>query len=552
MSSKNSRRTSNRGADERDLMQSVEATTDQENSAGENNAPGSFPVRRRRLSAVRILVAFLLVGGGIGLTMKYLETVEAAVSTSPDALAWAAPYADVTVVPGVAFESPGDGVSNVVLAFVVAHRDEACTPAWGGVFDLDAAADSLDLDRRIARLRQVGADAIVSFGGALNDELAVACTDQEALTAAYAAVVTRYEISTIDLDLEGDGLRDRAAHERRGLALAAVQSERVENGHELAIWLTLPVTPNGLSQEGVEAIDATLAAGVDIAGINLMVMNFGEGRGTASALEVTETALDGTLQQLLGAWRRAGIEISPEEGWARLGVTPMIGRNDIVTEVFELTDAEQLVALVESRGLGRLSFWSLNRDLPCGPNDAPISGPSNFCSHVEQDPAAFLEVFSSIEGKADDVAGADLGAGVTILEDDPERSPYPIWESDRAYVTGAKVVLHGYVYEAKWWTDGANPEAPVVNAWDTPWRIVGPVLAQDLVDPTVIEAGLVPDWDGGVTYSEGDQVWIDGSVYEAKWWNEGFQPNRKVTSSAETPWTKLDPEEFLASLESSD
>ena len=47
-------------------------------------------------------------------------------------------------------------LDDVVLGFVVADPDDACTPSWGGAYTLDEAATGLDLDRRIARYRERG------------------------------------------------------------------------------------------------------------------------------------------------------------------------------------------------------------------------------------------------------------------------------------------------------------------------------------------------------------------------------------------------------------
>ena len=38
------------------------------------------------------------------------------------------------------------------------------------------------------------------------------------------------------------------------------------------------------------------------------------------------------------------------------------------------------------------------------------------------------------------------------------------------------MVWHHTVYAAKWWTKGDVPDNPVLNAWETPWQLVGPVL----------------------------------------------------------------------------
>src|SRR5699024_1021180 len=115
---------------------------------------------------------------------------------------------------------------------------------------LDSAGTELDLDRRLARLEQRGGEAMVSFGGLLNDELAVSCTSESELKKAYAAVIDRYGVQAIDLDIEGDALANSAANTRRASVLAELQAERAESGSPLAVWLTLPVTPDGLSVAG--------------------------------------------------------------------------------------------------------------------------------------------------------------------------------------------------------------------------------------------------------------------------------------------------------------
>jgi hypothetical protein len=95
---------------------------------------------------------------------------------------------------------------------------------------------------------------MVSFGGQANDELAVTCTDTSQLTAAYRTVVERYDVAAIDLDIEGSALADAASIERRSVAIAAVQQSRVDDGRDLAVWLTLPVATSGLTPDGLSVI----------------------------------------------------------------------------------------------------------------------------------------------------------------------------------------------------------------------------------------------------------------------------------------------------------
>jgi chitinase len=161
----------------------------------------------RKLSIPRLLVligVLLGVAAAVGVAARQMM---ASPTEAPQRARWFAPYVDATSTPEFQFQDPAANPSNgVVLGFVVATKRGACVPTWGTYFSLDAARGSLDLERRIARLRQHGGDLIVSFGGAANDELALRCTEP-ALEAAYRQVIDRYSLDTVDFDLEGAALR---------------------------------------------------------------------------------------------------------------------------------------------------------------------------------------------------------------------------------------------------------------------------------------------------------------------------------------------------------
>lgn len=498
---------------------------------------------KRRLSIVRIGLALVLAGGAVvGASFAFRE-VRASLESVP--APWYAPYIDVTITPTFAFEDSSANPSrDVVLSFIVADPEERCTPSWGAAFDLDAAATDLDLDRRIARYRQQGGDVVVSFGGAINDELATVCTDIDDLADAYRAVIDRYDVTTIDLDIEADDLADDAGSSRRGEAIATVQAQVRNDGGSLAVWLTLPVAPSGLPADAVATIDAALEAGVDLAGVNLMTMNYGAGRDDDESMHAASVrAIEAAHRQLSSAYQRIDQRLSYEQVHAKIGVTPMIGQNDDRGDVFTLDDAESTVDYVNSEGLGRLGMWSLNRDNPCGPNSTPSSTPSNFCTSLDQDPLAFSEVFAAVAARPGGQAGIEtvpLDGPLPI--DDPATAPYPIWDGDDGFSAGDKTVWRGNVYESKWWNEGEAPDAPVINEWETPWRLIGPVLATDRPPPPppTIPLGTFDDWDGTEIYEEGARVHYDGFGYESKWWNQGEQPGKDVPNDWDTPWFLID------------
>ena len=130
--------------------------------------------------------------------------------------------------------------------------------------------------------------------------------------------------------------------------------------------------------------------------------------------------------------------------------------------------------------------------------------------------------------------------------DDPRTSPYPLWRTAKAYEQGAKVVWQGRVYEAKWWTQGDQPDAPVKNVWETPWRYLGPVLESDreaveAQKPTV--GGARPNWSGEQVYVAGDEVQLDGHVFRAKWWTQGDRPEQDPDQPYDHPWEYLGEQE---------
>ena len=502
----------------------------------------------RRLSPWRVigagLVAVIVVtGGAVGFQWW---SARAAVDAKP----WFASYVDVTATPRFAFENlGGTPTKDAVLSFVVSSKKDGCEPSWGAAYSLDEARGSLDLDRRIARLQQQGGTVAVSFGGQLNDELAVGCTDESKLEKAYAAVVDRYKIGTIDLDLEGDGLSNRDAAARRASAIAALQQERRASGKGLAVWLTLPVAPTGLTSDGTDAIAAMLKAKVDISGVNVMTMDFGGAKDAKTSMAKTaEQAVSATQRQLGILYDRAKLHQSDPSLWAKLGATPMIGQNDVEAEVFSLADAASFNAWAVSNGLGRMSMWSANRDKTCGSNYVDLTVVSDACSGVSQGKKTFAGVLAKgFDGRI------ALGEGqvttpeptTTATADDPAASPYPIWATKNSYLKGAKVVWHHNVYSAKWWTKGDVPDNPVLNAWETPWELVGPVLPGETPIPQpTLPAGTYPTWSGTTAYDKGQRILFDGVPFEAKWWTQGDSPEAASANPDSSPWAPLTQDEI--------
>lgn len=510
---------------------------------------------RRKLSLFRVLLAFLMLAGISYSTFFGFEWWKESKSLAANK-SWFAAYVDVTSRPTYDFEQLGEtSTPNAVLSFIVSSKDDVCVPSWGAAYTMDEARVEFDLDRRIARLRQRGGNVAVSFGGLKNDELALTCTDEDKLLDAYRAVVTRYGIDTIDLDLENEGLTNLEAGERRANVISRLQKERWKNGKSLAVWLTLPVAPQGLTVKGTDAVSQMLKSGVDLAGVNVMTMDYSNSKNKGQTMQnASEKALIETHRQLGILYKLSGFNLSNATLWKKIGATPMIGQNDIPDEIFSLKDAIGFNKFTVSKGIGRMSMWSANRDIACGGNYVDTKVVSDSCSGVEQDRLEFSVVLSknfdgNLKQSAAVVTTSDKEAKKQ-LPDDPAKSPYQIWQEKGAYLQGTKVVWHQNVYEAKWWTQGDMPDNPVLQTWQTSWQLIGPVLPGEkpVKQPTLPEK-TYPAWDGEDTYEAGDRVLFNKVPYQAKWWTQGDSPAASSSSADSSPWVPLTQDQVDAILE---
>lgn len=510
---------------------------------------------QRRLSWWRILLALLLLAGiGYGSIFgwQWWQETQAAQTRK----SWFAAYVDVTTKPTYDLEQLGaTATPNVILSFIVSSHSDACTPAWGAVYSPDEAQVRFDLDRRIARLRQQKGNIALSFGGLKNDELSLKCTDPEKLLGAYDSIISRYNVDTIDLDLENSGLTDKEALKRRADVIAELQTKRRAEGKNLTVWLTLPVAPQGMTEDGTNAVAVMLQSGVDLAGVNVMTMDYGQSKTkNQSMLDASKKAVTEAHRQLSVLYRQAGIKLNSASIWKKVGATPMIGQNDILGEVFTLGDAAGFNDFAIKKGMGRMSMWSANRDFPCGENYVDQTVVSDSCSGVKQDRLSFATALSKgFDGNIAKISSAvttEDNDAKTIVVDDPGKSPYQIWQEKGAYLARTKVVWHGNVYEAKWWTQGDVPDNPVLQAWQTPWQLIGPVLpGEKLVKQPTLPEGTYPTWSGIEEYEAGSRVLFNDTPYQAKWWTKGDSPAASSANADNSPWVALTQEQVKAILD---
>ena len=242
----------------------------------------------------------------------------------------------------------------------------------------------------IQAFRAAGGHLKVSFGGAngLNLDSPQACATAGELYEVLVNFVRRTGLTDLDFDVEQHDVLTAAVHAKRAQALRMLQQAHPE----VKVSFTLAAlprdrwgTPGGLLPSGVDVVRSALQAGVVVSHVNLMTMDYGEyfssgfsmGELAVSALTEAKGQLQGLLPGLTDA-----------QAWAMLGATPMIGNNDIASEVFGLGDALKLSDFARHHGVGLLSFWAIQRDQPCpgAPNLA-------VCSGVNPRPFAFHDIF---------------------------------------------------------------------------------------------------------------------------------------------------------------
>ncbi|MFD6028200.1 cellulose binding domain-containing protein [Streptomyces griseoluteus] len=290
-----------------------------------------------------------------------------------------APYVDTSLYPAFDLLGTADatGVKNFNLAFVT--DGGGCTPKWGGVSDLTADG----VAAQIGALRAKGGDVRVSFGGASGSELATTCSSADALAAAYGKAVDAFKLTKVDFDVEGGALPNTAANTRRAQAIAKLQAAHPD----LNVSYTLPVMPEGLTQDGVNLLADAKANGVRVDGVNIMAMDYGPAY-SGDMGDYAIQAATATQAQIKGV-----LALSEDDAWKTVGVTPMIGVNDVATEIFKVDDAGQLVDFAKSKGIGSLSMWSGTRDKSCDGGTKPTADAT--CSSITQDKFAFSKAFAA-------------------------------------------------------------------------------------------------------------------------------------------------------------
>jgi chitodextrinase len=351
------------------------------------------PVRPRRLRALLTGLATAAATAGLALTGG--GTAHAATALPPHL---SAPYFEAWNGDSLSGLAAASGNKYLTMAFIQTSSAGSCTPYWNG--DSSMPISQANFGGDIDAIQAGGGDVIPSFGGYTADntgtEIADSCTDVSAIAAAYEKVVSTYDVSRLDMDIEDNSLNRAAGIDRRNKALKMAQDWAAANGRTLQISYTLPTTTHGPLDgtagdgSGLSVIRNAVANGVDVGVVNLMTFDYYDNASHEMA-DDTKTATQGLHDQLAGLYPSK----TDAQIWNMVGIIEMPGIDDFgAAETFTTADAAAVYDWAVSKGVNTLSFWALQRDN----GSCPGQGASDSCSGIAQGTWYFSHTFEQFNG----------------------------------------------------------------------------------------------------------------------------------------------------------
>jgi hypothetical protein len=299
-----------------------------------------------------------------------------------------APYFETWTTDSLTTTAQQSGARYFTLAFLETLSKTSCTLAWDGNKSDPVTKNRYAAD--IGTLRStLGGDVIPSFGGWSADqggtEIADSCKDVDAIAAAYEDVITRYDVTRLDMDVEGRSLNRTDGIDRRNKALKLVQQWAAAQARPFQVSYTLPTSASGLEPTGVAILQNALANGTRVDVVNIMAFDYYD-RVTTDMGAAAVAAANGTATQL------QDIGLS-----AQIGITLMPGLDDYPKKTEKTTvvpDAQAVLDYAKANGVNTLSIWAIQRDNGGCPG---VTG-SNSCSGIVQNTWDFTHLLQPFTG----------------------------------------------------------------------------------------------------------------------------------------------------------
>ncbi len=260
--------------------------------------------------------------------------------------------------------NPAQGVQTWAFA-----SGECGEERWG---ELDGAAVAAD---NVQRFVQAGVGYIVSTGGQGN---VFTCATDEGMK----AFVTRYaspQLIGFDFDIEHgqtaaqiDSLVDR-------IALAQRAYPQLRFSFTIATHAASDGSERSLNETGEQVLAALRKHGVQDYVLNLMVMDYGPASRKVCVVRRGRCDMGASAVQAA-----RNVHRKYKVPYAQIELTPMIGVNDVVENVYTLEDARFTASEASKMGMAGIHYWSLDRDQPCS---KPSNGAEANCSSMTNVPA---------------------------------------------------------------------------------------------------------------------------------------------------------------------
>jgi chitinase len=411
------------------------------------------------LLAATAIVAAASLQGPSAAGQVPLKADLAAASALTDNWYESAPYYSVldSDAPDLGTVMSATGAKAFDMAFILADNGSSCSPAWNGT---DPVSSDTQVAAVINEVRSDGGDVIVSAGGYDGTKLGQVCGTAAATAAAYQQVINTYGLHAFDFDLEEPEIENSAAIANELGAAQILQ----EDNPGLFISITIPSISTGANYFGQLLLDEAQALGFTPNDYTIMPFDGGFSGGAAQV-----TALQDFNAQLV-----ATFGWSSSVAYAHEGFSGMNGRTDDA-EYFYQSDFQTVLTFAQSVGLGRYTFWSVNRDRECDPPDNN-GNLSSECSSVTQNPWDFT-AYTVAFAKSAPVTEPTPTPTPTPTTPTPTTSSSPtptpttsgctasVWSATGTYVSGDVVSYGGDQWTANQWNYDEVPGG-ASGAWN--------------------------------------------------------------------------------------
>ena len=346
-------------------------------------------MRRPINRPLRTLLTGLLAtaAASTGLVAMGAGTAHAATATPLPTHVFA-PYFEAYSGDDPATISTESGANYETMAFIQAASKGSCTAYWNG--DTSQPLTSASFGSSISAIQAKGGDVIPSFGGYTADdtgtEIADSCTSVASIAAEYEQVITTYNVTRLDFDVEDYSESNLPGIDRRNKAIALVEQWAAAHHRTVQFVYTLGTNMTGLDvPQGEDVLENAVQNHARIDIVNIMTFDYYDGLPHEMGKD-TVTAATAVIGQLHTIYPYK----STEQLWQMLGITEMIGIDDYgPPEVLTPADAAYVENWARHTGIAELSFWALERD-----NGGCVgTAGSDSCSGVAQSTWEFSHIF---------------------------------------------------------------------------------------------------------------------------------------------------------------